>query len=292
MIESSSTLASRLLGHLARLQRGDARVVSNCMSSERTEMIDFDTALPGFDPFVIRHQGLEMAYNVFGGGSGPAVILLHEIDGFKQPVKDLANHLAADGFSVYAPAFFSDLLGGLLVCVRREFVCLSRGRTSPISHWIGALGEEIRKLENERSAVGVIGMCFSGSFALATVIVSDAVKAAVVAQPAMPWASPPALFSDARKRDLGLGEEDRRLLEFKLKEGDVNVLPLRYEKDSRCPRLRVEEISSIDGATPVHYVNGAGHATLTAPFRDQGSKGSMEAVEAAAGWLRERIAAS
>ena len=254
-------------------------------------MIDFDVALPGFDPFVAEHQGHEMAYDVFGGGSGPTVILMHEIDGFRQPVKDLANHLVDEGFAVYAPAFFSGPWRGAFACVRREFVCLSRGRTSPISYWIGALGEELQRRDRSRRSVGVIGMCFSGSFALATVAVSETVRVAVVAQPAMPWCSPEVFFSSTRKRDLGLSQNDRLQLELKLREGRASVLPVRYEQDSKCPKVRVEEISSIDGASPVHYVSGSGHPTLTAFFRRPDQQGSLEAIETAAGWLRERIAA-
>jgi hypothetical protein len=132
-------------------------------------------------------------------------------------------------------------------------------------------------------------MCFSGSFALASVLVGHAVKAAVVAQPAMPWSAPVAFFNGARKRDLGLDGDDRRRLEDQLHERSVGVLPLRYERDWRCPKLRVEEISSIDGASPVHYVEGSGHPTLTACFRDEGNESSLEAVELAASWLLKQL---
>lgn len=253
-------------------------------------MIDFDVALPGLDPFVVTYQGLDMSYEVFGGGSGPAVVLLHEIDGLGEPVKGLANHLAEKGLSVHVPAFFSGPLGGLLACVRREFVCFSAGRTSPISHWIGALGEELQRRDPHKRPVGVIGMCFSGSFAHASVLAGHAVKAAVVAQPAMPWSAPTSFFRDARKRDLGLDEGDRRQLENQLHEGSAGVLPLRFDRDWRCPKLRVEEISAIDGASHVHYVSGSGHPTLTAFFRDQGNDRSLEAIELAASWLLKRLA--
>ena len=41
-------------------------------------------------------------------GNGPPVLLLHTWWGLNQPIKDLADRLAGDGFTVMAPTFSTE----------------------------------------------------------------------------------------------------------------------------------------------------------------------------------------
>lgn len=88
------------------------------------------------------------AHNVLKGGSGPPVMVLHEVAGLSPTTVAFARRLIEAHFSVHLPLFFGrpeqegtarGLLG--LFCVRREFSLLRVGKTSPVApgsaHWPG-----------------------------------------------------------------------------------------------------------------------------------------------------------
>jgi hypothetical protein len=87
-------------------------------------------------------------HEVFRGGSGPAVLVLHEIPGLHPGVIDFARRLIAAGYSVYllslyggpaAPAKGREIAPSILrVCVAREFTKLA-DRTSTVGGWLRAL---------------------------------------------------------------------------------------------------------------------------------------------------------
>jgi hypothetical protein len=255
------------------------------------KLFDFESPPPGMNPFTALVDDVEISYDVFVGGEGPAVILMHEIDGMGGPVKSLAEHLAHQGFTVYLPHFFSSMRQGVIACIRKEFLAWQLGATDPITRWLGELGSEANRRDVQGRMVGIIGMCFSGGFALATLVTGLPVTAAVAAQPSLPWAGPAILFSQRRKRDLGLSPGDRSTLEEKLVGGRAKALPLRFEADWKCPQLRVEEISGMEGADAVRYLEGKGHSTLTQQFRQEGGHaGSLQAIDSVVEWLKDALA--
>src|SRR6185312_9663410 len=80
---------------------------------------------------------------VYRRGSGPAVIVIHEMPGLHPVVVEFADRVAAAGMTVFLPVLFGvpgrpathpasalTMLGGL--CVRREFNAWRAGRSSPI----------------------------------------------------------------------------------------------------------------------------------------------------------------
>ena len=75
--------------------------------------------------------------------------------------------------------------------------------------------------------VGALGMCFTGGFALA-MMVDDSVAAPVVAQPAVPFAD----RQEARRRPQPLPRRPRRSSSARAAAG-CQVLGLRYRKDPR-----------------------------------------------------------
>lgn len=255
-------------------------------------MSAFAEPVPGMDPFTVELGDLAMSYDVYVGGDGLPLILMHEIDGMaRQPFIDLCDSLAQRGFKVYAPRFFDNMRQGIMVCMRREFVCWALGQTSPITVWLAGLAAEIERRDTPVGGVGIIGMCFSGGLAMATLAGEGPVKAAVAAQPAMPWASPAVLFPRRRERALGMSPADLARLGHRLRDGTVRVLPMRFLRDRVCPRARVEAIAEIEGADEVYYVEGRGHPTLTLQFRKgHGHRGSQAAIEFAAAWLAEILA--
>ena len=101
---------------------------------------------PEFQEFDFTHD--RRTYEVFRGGSGPAVLVLHEIPGLHPGVIDFARRLIAAGYTVYLPSLFGrpaapatgrETVRSLLrVCVAREFTKLA-DRTSPVVGWLRAL---------------------------------------------------------------------------------------------------------------------------------------------------------
>jgi dienelactone hydrolase len=175
---------------------------------------------------------------VSAGRRPSAVIVLHELPGLSPAVVAFADDLVAAGHTVLVPRLFGPTPEGRTLgtlaedvvnfCVRREFSVFARGRTSPVVEWLRELA---RRLDAEFGGrgVGVVGLCFTGGFALA--MVADApVVAPVLGEPSLPL---PLLGTERgralRGADLGLSPIDLSAA----KQADIDVLGLRY----RCDRF-------------------------------------------------------
>src|SRR5690349_8312409 len=133
------------------------------------------------------------SHQVFRDGDGPAVIVMHELPGLHPGVTDFARRLVRAGFTTYLPSLFgrpgapfgaAELARSMpRVCVSREFTMLT-DRTSRVVTWLRALAAHA-SAECGGTGAGVVGMCFTGGFALATAV-EPAVLAAVLSQPALP----------------------------------------------------------------------------------------------------------
>lgn len=127
------------------------------------------SALPGWDESTFTGDG--RSYPVFRQGSGPGVIVVHEIPGITDKVAAYGQSLVDAGFTVVMPSLFgipgAPMSTGAIVksvakvCVSREFANLSAGRTSPIATWLRELARKLH-LELGGPGVGAVGMCFSG----------------------------------------------------------------------------------------------------------------------------------
>jgi dienelactone hydrolase len=151
---------------------------------------------------------------------------------------------------------------------------MAAGKSSPVVSWLRALAHE----EHARAGgpgVGVVGMCFTGGFALA-MMVDDAVAAPVLCQPSVPFA-----VGRARAADLNLSPADLEVVRRRAAEGCA-VLGLRFRKDpatgTRFDTLR-RELG--DGFVAVE-LEGRGHSTVTEHRR-------QEAVDRVLAFFRERL---
>src|SRR5207302_652782 len=84
------------------------------------------------------------------------------------------------------------------------------------------------------SGVGVVGMCFTGGFALA-MMVDDTVMAPVLSQPSLPFA-----LTRAHRRDLGISDDD--LARVKERAPEVCLLALRFTGDRLVPGERFQRL--------------------------------------------------
>jgi dienelactone hydrolase len=200
----------------------------------------------------IRHDVLR------GGDHGPVVVLLHEIPTLSWRTILLADHVRAAGFRIVMPL----LIGGVrrkpsnpvtqslaiaeagvrLVqsCVSWQFNALAQRKTSPITTWL----IELARRESASAGggkVGVIGMCFSGGFALATAI-DPVVGVAVASQPAMPYAWSVLGRIPGQAESVGMDDEHwQRLLDRRAAD-DICFRTLRFQNDVKSPAARVARI--------------------------------------------------
>jgi Dienelactone hydrolase family len=94
--------------------------------------------VPGFDRAPFTHGG--RTHQMYRGGAGPAVVVIHEIPGVHPGMVSFARRLVEGGYTVYLPSLFGRpgqpastgavLRSILRVCVSREFAILA-DRTSP-----------------------------------------------------------------------------------------------------------------------------------------------------------------
>jgi dienelactone hydrolase len=205
-------------------------------------------------------------YAVWRRGSGPGVIVIHELPGMTPEVIDFADEVVETGFTVVMPHLFGTpgapmgivAMARTLprVCISREFTRLRLARTSPVATRLRSLARSLHA-ELGGPGVGVVGMCFTGGFALA-MMVDPAVAAPVVAQPSLPFA-----IGRKRRRDLNLSPADLDAVKARAAAG-CQVLGLQYENDMATGR-RFDQLTSEIGAAFIRVeFPGRGHATLTA----------------------------
>lgn len=100
-----------------------------------------------------------------GGGPFPGVVVVHDALGLSQDIRDHAARIAERGYVVLTPDLYSR--GGKARCVTgvmRDLV-LRKGRAVGD---ILAAREELLRREDCTGAVGVLGFCMGGGFALVT----------------------------------------------------------------------------------------------------------------------------
>jgi dienelactone hydrolase len=253
----------------------------------------------GFDQVMFTHQG--RSHPVYRAGTGPAVIVIHEIPGIHPGMLTFAQRLIAAGYTVYLPSLFGrpgepfgagPLLRSVLrVCVSREFAILA-DRTSPIATWLRALAAKAYR-DCGGPGVGAIGMCLTGGFALA-MAVEPAVLAPVVSQPGLP-----APLTARKRAAVGLDAADLAQVKARTHRG-LCVLGLRFSADRGCPaerfqRLRRElgegfEAIEVDSSPGNPYgIPTRAHAVLTVDLVDAPGHPTRAALDRVLGFLDQRL---
>ena len=133
------------------------------------------SAIPTFEEQ--SHSDGEFSFPIFRKGDGPGVILMHELPGLTRETVEFAEFIAANGFHVVMPLLFgsplqNSTLGTIKfagVCIRREFNCLTAGKSSPITNTLRSLCAKVHR-DRGGKGVGAIGMCFSGGFVLSMML--------------------------------------------------------------------------------------------------------------------------
>jgi dienelactone hydrolase len=248
----------------------------------------------------------EITHDVYEKGSGPGVVLIPEIPGITPAVLGLAEHLVKQGFTVAIPSTFGTpgrsmsvgygvrVVGRL--CVATEFRAFATNARRPIADYVRALARDLTA-RTPGPGVGVIGMCFTGGFALAAAV-DDTVLAPVVSQPSVPFP-----LGGARRRDPGVSPEELEAVAARTTGAGLCVLGLRFSEDQGCRRERfatlrerlgdafeVIELDSSPG-NALGFAKGA-HSVLTSEMREQPGHPAFEARERVVEFLRERLVAA
>lgn len=245
-----------------------------------------------------------LTFDVFEKGAGPGVVLIPEVPGITPEVLGLADHLVDRGFTVVVPSPFGEperppsvgyLLGVMpRLCVAAEFRAFATGAHRPITDYLRAVAADLAS-RTPGAGVGVIGMCFTGGFALA-VAVDESVAASVLSQPAVPFP-----LGRSRQQDPGMSPEEFDRVAARARAGDVCALGLRFSNDASAPRARFDTIKSKLGdafdvieldSSPGNewgFSRGA-HSVLTHEVRDTPGHPARGARERVVEFLTERLA--
>jgi len=207
--------------------------------------MDHDAALAGYELFDFTDG--PWTRPVYRKGSGPAVIIIHEIPGLHPLVLRFADHVAAAGMTVFCPSLFGTpgkpvtpnyAMQSMLkaLCIHREFHVWSTRKSSPIVEWLRALARKAHA-ECGGKGVGAVGMCFTGGYALA-MMTEPSVVAPVLSQPSMPIAA----GSKKRAAAIDASPAEMACAKARLANEDLTMLALRYKSDVLVPDARFETL--------------------------------------------------
>jgi dienelactone hydrolase len=257
-------------------------------------------ALPGFTLDTFEHGGA--SFPVYRTGTGPAVIVIHEIPGITPKVAAFGNRVAAEGFSAVLPSLFGqpgrEMSGRYVVsslvhgCVSREFANWATRTTSPVTVWLRALA----RAEHARCGgpgVGAVGMCFTGGFALA-MMVDEEMVAPVLSQPSLPFP-----IGKKWKRDLGISDADLAIVKARAAAGQC-LLGLRFTGDKAVPEDRFQRLRDelgdrflaveIDSSPGNGFgIRKAAHSVLTEDLVDEPGHPTRDALDQVLSFYKERL---
>jgi len=244
-----------------------------------------------------------VTHDVYEKGSGPGVVLVPEIPGVSPEVLGLAEHLVGQGYTVAIPSLFGTpgravsggYVAGVLarLCVSAEFRAFAAGARRPVADYLRALARDLAA-RTPGPGVGVIGMCFTGGFALAAAV-DEVVLAPVLSQPSVPFP-----LGSGRRRDPGVSEEELATVAARTTGSNLCVLGLRFSGDRGCPPERFAtlrerlgdafEIIELDSSpgNAGGFARSA-HSVLTGEVREQPGHPALTARDRVVEFLGERL---
>ena len=238
-----------------------------------------------------------------GSGPGPGVVLLPEIPGMTPAVMGLADHLVSAGFTVAVPSLFGEpgrppspgyFVGTFAkACITREFAAFARRADRPIAEYVRALARHLHERVGG-PGVGVIGMCFTGGFALAAAV-EPAVLAPVASQPALPLP-----LGAARRRDIGMSEREEAAVAQRVRSESLCLVGLRFTEDAMVRPERFAALEAAFGpgwrAIPIdssegnpHGIGKREHSVLTSADVEKPGHPTNDARAEVTAFLRERL---
>jgi dienelactone hydrolase len=264
-------------------------------------MADID-ALAGYERFNFKDG--PWTRPVFRKGSGPAVIIIHEIPGLHPKVVAFADHVAAAGMTVFLPSLFGKpgkeatipyAVGEMFtaICIRREFHVWAGTGSSPIVDWLRALARKAHA-ECGGKGVGAVGMCFTGGFALA-MMTEPVVVAPVLSQPSQP------IFGKTKAAAIDASPAEIACAKKRFTDEDLSMIGLRFKGDALVPQSRFEALKTefgerfeaieLDDADALPGTGMKPHSVLTLHLDDRPGTPTKKAEERVIAFFKQRVGA-
>ena len=235
-------------------------------------------------------DGSQITHDVYSkGDSNACVVIIQELPGIGPETISLANTFIDAGFRVVLPHLFGPLgkvaIGGntlRVFCMRREFTLFTSNSSSPIVDWLRALCQD-EKANQGASAVGVIGMCLTGNFAI-SLMAEDSVLAGVASQPSMPILKQDDLHMSPQEIDGARSGLDAK----------GPMMALRFSGDPMCTGRKFAAIDRAfnDDKERVKLVElpGKGHSVLTLDLI-KGGEPAQQALTDVLGYFTAKLKA-
>jgi dienelactone hydrolase len=241
---------------------------------------------------------------VYRGGSGPGVVVVHEVPGITPLVADFGRRVIDAGFTVAMPSLFGEpgraMSFGYVAksmtsaCISKEFSTWALNRTSPVIEWLRALARDLHEQAGGKG-VGAVGMCLTGGFALA-MAVDEELLAPVLSQPSMPLP-----LGKTRSYSLGLSDTDLARVKDRVANGNLCILGLRFSEDRAVPDARWERYTKefgdrfigvdIDSSSGnPHGIKRTAHSVLTEHLVDEPGHPTRDGLDRVIAFFRERLA--
>lgn len=239
---------------------------------------------------------------VYRKGTGPAVIVMHEVPGLHPGVIRYAQALCDAGFTVWLPSLLGEpgkrasvpyiAASMARACVMREFTVFATSKNSAVTSWLRLLARHASELCG--GGVGAIGMCLTGGFALA-MMVEPCMLAPIVCNPSLPFA-----LSPARRRDLGIDAATLAQAKARSVSENICVLGLRFTGDLAVPRPRFERLKEEFGENFIaleidssfgnaHRISPFAHSVLGLNYDAHSAHPTRLAEARTIAFLRERL---
>lgn len=108
-------------------------------------------------------------------GTHPGVVVIHEIFGLTDHIRDVARRLASEGYAALALDLFSE---GKALCILKTFAAMAGGTTDHFGtrHLKSGLDFLARQPFVDPQRLGAIGFCMGGNFAIALAYEDKRVK--------------------------------------------------------------------------------------------------------------------
>jgi len=251
----------------------------------------------GYTEFVF--EALGISHRVFRKGTGPAVLVMHELTGMVPECIALGDEISRNGFSAYLPLLFgkpgdrAPLRFMAQVCIRREIYLFAKGGGSPIVDWLRALCHKIW-VDCDGPGVGVIGLCLTGNFAI-SLAADETVIAPVASEPALPVFTP----TTSRKAALAVPPNELEGAIRRCVAGQT-IMALRFSYDPKSPCQRFSALRAAFGAafqaieidsSPKNRwgIPRNAHSVLTSDFKGEAGHPTREARDAVIAFLRRQL---
>ncbi len=236
---------------------------------------------------------------VFVAGSGPGVILVHEVPGITPEVARFARWVRDAGFRVYLPSLLGEpgkpnspayaMQSALRACISREFALFGANKSSPIVDGLRALARQVHA-ECGGRGVGALGMCLTGNFAI-TMMLEPAVLAPVLCQPSLPVTD---------KAGAGASPGELAAVRARLEDEDLTMRAYRFAGDPMCAAARFETLAKAlgprfigetlpDNAAKPNTILAHPHSVVTTHLIDEAGSLTRGKVDEITSFFRARL---